>query len=99
MEMSTTTAEEWLRDYTENEDWTDARRGVHAIRSFFDVLPDHPCGHRSCLGVTGSTMQVKWDEWEEDVLQYTGEGLNPRPEYPTARRSASAPHHTNGRAR
>jgi hypothetical protein len=71
--MSTTvTAEEWLRDYTKNERYRNAPRGVHAVRSLFDVLPDHSCPP-NCTGNSVKAMYVYWDEGT----------LSLRPEYPS----------------
>jgi hypothetical protein len=72
--MSTITAEEWLRDYTKNERYRNTSRGVHAVRSLFDVLPNHTCRSETCAGDSVKIMRVNWDQ--------VG-GLNPRPEYPT----------------
>jgi hypothetical protein len=70
--MSTITAEEWLRDYTKNERYRSAPRGVHAVRSLFDVIPDHTCPP-NCAGNSVKAMRVYWDK----------EILSLRPEYPT----------------
>jgi hypothetical protein len=74
--MSTTvTAEEWLRDYTKNERYRNTLKGVHAVRSLFDVLPDHPCPE-NCWGHSFKAMHVRW-EIEDNTLSLL------RPEYPS----------------
>jgi hypothetical protein len=97
MEMSTTTAEEWLRDYTAHERYRHQKPGVHAIRNLFDIIADHACDDR-CPGRSAQAMTVNW-RLSEKAARQMGEELNLRPEYPTAPLTASEPRRTSGRGR
>jgi hypothetical protein len=94
--MSTITAEEWLRDYTKNERYRNTLRGVHAVRSLFDVLPDHTCG-MVCPSPRGKAMTVVWSECDQWTV-VTGEPLNLTLEYPSAQPPAPASAGTGGPA-
>jgi hypothetical protein len=78
--MSTITAEEWLREFLNSQEWDDNHHAdVHCPRQMIQLIPDHPCNcddypDGEMRPAPHRMMTVTWDDVE---------GLNPRPEYPT----------------